>query len=130
MALEVLATPVDKHPMVLRLLQKWQKELTELSESLHLNTPEYESSRSLARELTFRAKDSLRNQVQELVRCNVPDVSQATIKKAVDVYDKRSKLVHEGTLPGEDLEAAEKDAREIVELVLNGFVQARSSQVA
>ena len=38
--------------------------------------------------------------------------------RAVNVYDKRSKLVHMGKLPEKDLYQAEKDAKEILVAVL------------
>jgi hypothetical protein len=42
-------------------------------------------------------------------------------QRAVQIYDRRSTLVHEGTLPAGELPEAEKTAKEIIELVLEAM---------
>lgn len=80
------------------------------------------SLESLKRELTFRQVDSIRKQIRSLVYSTLTEAgdtdSEDVAKKAIKVYDKRSKLVHDGYLPPDELGQLITDVREIVERVL------------
>jgi hypothetical protein len=75
---------------------------------------------SLKQELDFRRSDSLKSSIKALVfhtLQNDSDVSEIT-NRASRNYDKRSKLVHDGYLPQQELSEATAMAREIVQRVL------------
>ncbi len=65
---------------------------------------------------------SLRSQIRNLVHRTLDTVgnpdAQTLAQQAVKLYDKRSKLVHEGTLPEQELRQSESDTKRIVEMVL------------
>ncbi|HEY6802427.1 MAG TPA: hypothetical protein VI306_02505 [Pyrinomonadaceae bacterium] len=121
MAMEVLATPTMKHAASLRFLDKWQAELTEERERFAESTPEFIALAALERELLLRREDSIRNQVRHLMlRVSTFDPNNRVdlAKRAVKVYDKRSRLVHDGTLSSADLVVLEKEARDLLETAL------------
>jgi len=121
MCLEVLAEGQPKHPEALALLDRWEAELqTTLVETAD---PDLASSlESLARELFFRREDSLRSRVRRLafdsVRSREPDEREAFAKDVVRLYDLRSTLIHEGTVPAPKLGQASSEAREVVGEIL------------
>lgn len=121
MAMEALTTPTVKHAAALRLLDKWQTELTEEKERFAESTPEFVSLAALERELLFRREDSIRSQVRQLmsrVPSSEPGNRDDLPARALKVYDKRSALVHDGTLPAADLVGLEVEARELLEAAL------------
>ena len=129
MAMECLATPVDKHPAALRLLASWHSELKREMEHFPESAPEFVALEALQRELFFRREDSLRSQVRRLMlRVSEGHATKAEFPtRAVKVYDKRSVLVHEGHLPYEELVQLDQDARELVEAALAfSLVESRS----
>ncbi|MGH9199164.1 MAG: hypothetical protein ACRD1T_25965, partial [Acidimicrobiia bacterium] len=120
MAMECLATRVVKHPVALRLIAKWQSELTSEKHLVAQSSPEFVALESLERELLFRRHDSIRGQVRRLMS-NVSEFDKAKADlpgRAAKVYDKRSLLVHDGQLPSEELVELEREARELVEAAL------------
>jgi hypothetical protein len=131
MALETLTVSSLKSQFVLNIIANWQKDVNLLKNQLESDSEDYEALIALERELLFRREKSLRSQIRALVfdtlqTSDVPDAKELA-DKAVKVYDKRSTLVHEGTLPVEELNWAEAEAKNIVEVVLRAkFVQAGS----
>jgi hypothetical protein len=127
MALEALAEGGLKPRVALDLLAKWQGDVAERKNQA-LAPEQREALEALERELFFRKAKSLRSQVRALVlhtleasgAPNASDIAQ----NAVKVYDKRSALVHEGSLPDDELRWAEREARTIVQAVLKAkFLQ-------
>jgi hypothetical protein len=117
-AMEVLAPSTLKHAAALRLLEKWQIELTEQKGRLATSTPEFAALAALERELLFRKEDSIRSQVRRLmarVSASHPSVPADLPSRAVNVYDKRSQLVHDGAIPSAELVGLEAEARELLE---------------
>ena len=122
MALEALATGAPRTQRVLDLLDKWRKEADELLKSVDPNSDDAHSLQAVSRELLFRREDSIRGQVRNLVATTLSmnggaDAAE-TAKRAVQVYDLRSTLVHEGKLNEHELSTAISEARSIVERVL------------
>jgi hypothetical protein len=76
------------------------------------------------RELFYRREDSIRSQIRGLAQRAIeptnPD-AETFSRRAVAVYDTRSKLVHDGFLPAEELASAEAEAREVLEIILRAF---------
>jgi hypothetical protein len=109
-------------------LDKWKQEVQELQEPLAPDSEDAASLEALSRELLFRKEDSIRRQIRSLVfttlQANGDEDAQAMATKAVQVYDHRSTLVHEGRLDPPVLGKANSDAKNIVERVLRArFVQ-------
>ena len=128
MALETLTDSQPKPPFVLEILDQWKQHVEQLKEDLQSESNEYEALEALERELLFRREASLRSQIRSLVHRTLEDAgnpdAQALARQAVRVYDKRSTLVHDGTLPERELGQAESDAKRIVEMVLKArFLQ-------
>lgn len=128
MALETLTESQQKHRVAQELLNQWQLQVGERKELLPVDSEEHEALESLERELLFRREASLRSQIRKLVHNTLeadgnPNASQLA-RRAVQVYDRRSTLVHEGVLPTDELRTAEQDAREIVVMVLKSKLRA------
>jgi hypothetical protein len=126
-ALEVLTTPKDKGAEANRLLDRWQSELEAEMEALDPKSTGWASLESLGRELLFRRKASIRGSVRALPReilgaddARVPEITS----KAVAAYDARSILVHEGTLPEDELEKALENGREVLRVLLTALLTA------
>jgi hypothetical protein len=130
MALETLTPSHPKHQVALDLIDHWRLQVEQEKSVLQPDSVEYEALKALERELLFRKEASLRSQIRTLVHDILAaeghhDAVQIA-RRAVKVYDNRSTLVHEGTLPENELRVAERDAKEIVEAVL----RAKFRQVA
>lgn len=124
-AMETLARPTAKHQATLSLLERWQEQL---QRELNEHTPgddAHESLLALGREMFHRKVDSIRSQVRNLFAeiGNSADESKALRKRALRVYDKRSTLVHEGSLPGEELKTLEDEARALLELAFKKSIE-------
>ena len=119
-AMESLAKSTTKHQIALDLLKIWKTEIANEMERFEASSEEYKNLESLSRELGFRSEDSIRSQIRKLF-ANLPGIdskeSEALQKRAIHVYDKRSKLVHDGHLPVEELSSLEGEARELLEKV-------------
>ena len=132
LALESLMSDPPRHQVVVRFLDKWKGEVEARKNDFTEDSEERHALESLERELLFKKTDSLRRQVRTLVRESLDYLGHKEAaelaKKAVWVYDKRSKLVHEGVLPQQVLSEAIMNARTIVQLVLEarfrGFASA------
>jgi len=132
LALESLMSDPPRHQVVVRFLDKWKGEVEARKNDFTEDSEERHALESLERELLFKKTDSLRRQVRTLVRESLDYLGHKEAaelaKKAVWVYDKRSKLVHEGVLPQQVFSEAIMNARTIVQLVLEarfrGFASA------
>jgi hypothetical protein len=118
-ATETLATPRQKHRVALQLAEKWQADLASVRTSYADGTDEHFALSALERELLVRTDISIRSQVRELftqvgLKLGLGDLA----KRALRVYDQRSKLVHDGALPANELGDAEREARELLELAI------------
>lgn len=130
MALEALASGVNRTPLVIGLLDKWKKEVEELIQTVDSHSDDAASLEAVSRELIFRKEDSIRRQIQNVVLSTLADHgdqnAEKAAKSAVKIYDLRSKLVHDGILESQVLRTATSDAKALVERVL----RARFTQVA
>lgn len=121
-ALEALASGIVRTPLVITLLDKWDAEVEDLMQTLDSDSDDAISLEAIRRELIFRREDSIRRQIRNVVQSTLadrgdPDADQ-TAKSAVEIYDLRSTLVHEGKLESQVLSKATSDAKAIVERVL------------
>jgi hypothetical protein len=122
MALEVLTSRAVKHTVALRLLDRWRDDLLQERAKQKHDSDALEALDALERELLFRKVISLRGQIRILVRETLlaagdPDASELA-RLAVRLYDDRSKLVHDGTLPSDTLAKSTDDARMLLVKVL------------
>jgi hypothetical protein len=119
-AMEAIAVPTPKHPAALSLLEKWQDDLQGELERTSPGSDAYDSLVALSREMFHRKVDSIRSQIRSLFGDlgSSAEESKSIQKRALIVYDKRSALVHEGSLPNNELEKLEDEARKLLELVL------------
>ena len=115
MALEVLTNSTSKSKRVLHVIEKWKGEIEHEKSKLDKNNKDFEAFEALERELLFRQENSLRSRIRELVYeslndTNNPDAEKYA-RKAVKLYDQRSQLVHEGTLPNKILKDALSESK-------------------
>ena len=128
MALETLATGIPRTKLVMDLMDKWKKDVTELKDRVEPGSDDAASLEAVSRELLFRKEDSVRRQMRNVVlttlQLNGDEDAAEMGKRAVQVYDHRSTLVHEGKLEPPVLGTAISDAKMIVERVLRArFIQ-------
>jgi hypothetical protein len=125
-ALEVLTRPRAKHQIALDLLDRWEQGLKEALARESPGSAEFHALESLRREVIFRRVSSLRSRVRELVLSSLTHladddrVKRAT--QAVDIYDLRGSLVHDGHVDPQELSRAADIAR----LLLLDVLRARS----
>jgi len=120
MAMETLAEATSKHQVAMSLLQRWHQDLKAEIANHDPSSEGFKSLEALSRELSFRGEDSIRSQVRKLFRgFSNTDTSHsdALERRALHVYDKRSTLVHDGSLPTEELSTLEREARELLEML-------------
>ena len=90
---------------------------------------EYLSLQAVSNELDFRTKDSLGTQVRKLFAglpgMNLERASELQ-RRATYIYNRRSRLVHNGSLPAEELSTLEGDARELLEILFTAATGAQS----
>lgn len=122
MALETLTSPTPRTQLVLGLMDKWKKEVEDLQNTVRSDSEDAISLGSVGRELLFRREDSIRRSIRTLVlttlQANGDEDAAVTAQKAVDIYDLRSGLVHNGELEVPVLSNAISGAKNIVERVL------------
>jgi hypothetical protein len=125
MALEALAVGVPKTQLVLDLIEKWRIELEKLLENVEPDTDDASSLEALRRELLFRKEDSKRRRIQSLALKTLRDHgdkdAEETAKKAVEIYDLRGELLHEGRVEPRKLSKATSDTKRIVERILQAL---------
>jgi hypothetical protein len=128
-AMEVLATPTAKHEAALNLMDRWQAELATEKAKFTNEAPEFVALAALERELIFRREDSIRSQVRALM-CRVLESSDNALdnlpKRALHIYDKRSELVHDGTLPASEIHDLELEARKLLEAAIRSLLDSHS----
>lgn len=128
MVLESLAESEKRPQAVLDILDNFRGQIEDIEKNYSDDSIEKISLESLKRELVHRKEDSIRKQIRSLVfnTLSVNGDSDATemSKQALKVYDKRSTLVHEGSIRPDELGKVSTDARNIVERVLRAkFIQ-------
>ena len=128
MSLEALSESEKRPDMVLDLLINFRGQIEDIESNYSKESNERVSLESLKRELTFRKEDSIRKQIRSLVfntLSNNGDVDALEMaQQALKVYDKRSTLVHDGSLTLQELRSISSEARIIVERVLKAkFIQ-------
>jgi hypothetical protein len=122
MAIETLATGVQRTRLVLDLLEKWKQEADETLRTVAPDSDDAASLQAVRRELLFRREDSIRRQVRNVVFTTLTmngdaDAAEAA-KRVVQLYDLRSTLVHEGSLTPQESSEGMTDANNLVERVL------------
>jgi len=132
MALEALAPSEPKHQCAVDAIDRWADEIRQLQESVQPDSEEWHAYDSLIREIDFRKEKSIRSSIRNLVRSALqPTDSEAETlsRKAVHLYDMRSRLVHDGYVSGENLGQAVTKIREIAFRVLKArFLQVASRE--
>ena len=128
MAMETLATGIRRTKLVIDLLDKWKRDVTDLKDRVKPESDDANSLEAVSRELLFRKEESIRRQIQNVVvstlQTNGDEDAEEMGKRAVQVYDHRSTLVHKGKLEPTVLGEAISDAKMIVQRVLRArFVQ-------
>jgi len=126
MALEALTIPTERPEIARTLLDRFHAELRDVRQQLSPDSHDAAALDALERELFFRRQDSIRSQIRKLVQRAVPNDPGSLARRALELYDKRSTLVHEGKLPASGLRAAEEETRRIVASVLCGLLNSRS----
>ncbi len=129
MCLEVLAEPAVKHPVALALLEKWHAEVDQAAET-HTDEPVLFALESLRRELLIRRQDSLRGRIRRLVSESLDDLDpeerSRLARRAVELYDLRSTMIHTGKI-GPELGQAIVDSKDIAVRLLQERVRAARS---
>lgn len=122
MVLETLTFPIRKPEIALTFIDKWNREIEEVIKSTREGTKEHLGLVSLQRELCFRRDLSIRSQVRSMVESTLENSghndAKSVAQMAIDVYDVRSELIHEGLLTDQELGEACMNARKVVKLVL------------
>jgi hypothetical protein len=121
-ALEVLAPPTPKHQVAIQLLLGWQREAEVLAVTFAPDSEEAAALEALRRELLVRRDASIRMRIRHFVRSTLETASvadaQTIATKAVEAYDARSSLVHDGTLSSARIGASIEALRTAIEHVL------------
>lgn len=122
MSLESLSEPKQKYDIALELITKWRDELNKIKSAFSEGSPEFLSLKSLEHELLFRKSESHRSSIRQLVydtlKSSGNSKAEEMTKRAVEIYDDRGTLVHEGKLEHRILVKDQIDALEIVHSVL------------
>jgi hypothetical protein len=128
MALEALAAPTVRGQRVQELVDQWSEHASVAASELDADSPARDEVEDLRRGLQFLREGSIRGRVRELARAAAsPDADKLSWgRRAAKVYDKRSELVHDGSLPAATLAAAEKEARLVLEMVLSHYTAKQS----
>jgi len=130
MALEALTLNERKPSCVLALLDGWVGDLQRIKATIEETTEEWSDYDDIEKEITYRKEVSIRKKIRTLVRQALysqgSEAAAAAAKKAVRLYDQRSRLVHDGYLPAEVLRKGTQELKEIVCDVL----KAQFAQVA
>ncbi|CAA0127430.1 Uncharacterised protein [Mycolicibacterium vanbaalenii] len=124
-AMEALAEGDTKHQVALDLLSRWRQELNAEKAKHEATSDEFYSLDALSRELDFRGRESIGNQIRKLF-VDLPGFSEESRKKlqrmATEVYTKRSTLVHDGYLPAAELPALEVKTRNLLKVLYRAAV--------
>jgi len=124
MALEALTQEQQKEESALALLEKWKTEVSAAKVGIKPDSAQFASLEALDRELLFRKNDSIRSQFRRIVfdelRLSQDLDAAARAKRAVEIYDLRSRLVHDGHIDSEEMSQSITDIKAIVEDVMKG----------
>ena len=131
MALEALAPQEFKHQYAIDAITRWIAEIEQLILSVDPDSEEFFAYESLKREIGFRKEQSIRSSIRNLVGSTLKGTdpeAEVLARRAVHLYDIRSRLVHDGHVPGEDLGQNINELRDIAFRVLkNRFLQVAST---
>ena len=119
MALEVLPLPMQKHPVALALLEKWGGEVRAEIANLDAASTEVISLESLEQEIIFRKDVSISSRIRHFVRARLTAAgatdAEEMSKMALKAYGSRSRLLHNGSLPQEEIGNAITNFRLVLE---------------
>lgn len=133
MALETISEKIPKHEIVRDLIDEWKDQINELKENLTSSGKDHseaiESLNSLEGDVLFRKNASFRMQIKAFVKDTLnqsgnPD-AESLSGIAVEVYNVRSRLVHDENLHQKQLQKAISDAKTIVETVLKAIFSSK-----
>jgi len=132
LALEALAPQEFKHQCAIDAIARWIVEIEKLLSSIDPESEEYFAYESLKREIGFRKEQSIRSSIRHLVGSTLKGTdtkAEVLARRAVHLYDIRSRLVHDGYVPGEDLGQNINELRDIAFRVLrNRFLQVAATE--
>ena len=125
MVLEALAIPKERPTFIKNLISEWGNQIKELKGQYTPDAEEVEYLDSLEREIVFRKENSIRNQIRVLVfetlKVHGEENATKTAKRAVELYDLRSELTHNGYIEKESIDSLKIEAHSIVLNVLKTF---------
>jgi len=102
--------------------EKWRKEAENILPTIAPESDDAASLQAIIRELLIRRQDSIRRQMRNLVLTTLvmsgEDDAAEAAKQVVRLYDLRSTLVHEGTLPQQKLSESLTEAKDLVDRIL------------
>lgn len=127
MSIEALVEPRRKHELAVGFLDKWEGELNACLKERALSPEERDALTSVQRELLFRKSESIRQAFRRTVSEALSAVGDPEAgdlaSRAAKVYDRRSKLIHEGSLDPQALISAQRDAFQIATRVLEALIK-------
>jgi hypothetical protein len=120
MALEALATPVQRPPRTLEMINRWAAEVDAQLSQLDSDSEDAADFEALRQEILFRRGSSIRSQIRRLISSTLQNDNDVNIQArlAVRLYDLRSRLVHDGTIDPQVLAISTSDAKTLVLRVL------------
>jgi hypothetical protein len=125
MALEVIADPADKHQAALQLIERWRDDIERQKSAVAADQDAVASLESLRRELLIRKQASIRSRIRSTANrlaCHlVAEEQQGFTKNAVDIYDARSSLVHNGQSNDNNIYELVEKGRKTVSLLLKAY---------
>jgi hypothetical protein len=127
MALEALVTTPPRPEPVLSMIKNWREEANALLKEYEKGTEEYKDVRvqvaSINGQITnILMRESITRRIKELVNNTLEpdtDIRESKLVGTIaDIYDVRSKLVHNGYVPPDKLLPALNEAHRIVRAIL------------
>jgi hypothetical protein len=124
-AMEALAEASPKEQIALDLVARWSDELNAEKSKHAEGSSEYLSLNSLSGQLNWLKDKSISVQIADLFG-DLPGVGEVEVahlkRRARDLYNKRSTLVHNGYLPASELPGLEREARALVETLFRAAI--------
>jgi len=124
MVLEVLSETTTQPYVAIEYLERWDNEVSERLYSMDSASEDFFALDSLRREILRRRETSKRGRVRRLILETLGADQVDLARRAVRAYDSRSTLVHEGSIPAQELDTAETDARDVVVQILRAKLTA------
>ena len=120
MVLESLIQPSQRPDVVQRAIDHLQTHVAEQLLDLDDDSEDAFALNGLIREVDFRRQDSIRSSIRRMVLGVLAhdDDVQDVARQAVEIYDKRSRLIHDGYLPDSELAKASGDVRVLAQRIL------------